>query len=123
MDRSYLQSVADYQVRVWWNRFLKVYPQIQTEYPQVKLNNRLKSTAGRAFIENDPQYIDLCTELFWQYTEQFVEDTIPHELAHLVAFTVYGDPGHGSGWKTVIHKMNISTNRCHTMVNQMRNNK
>ena len=99
------------------------YPQIQAEYPKVVLNNRLKSTAGRAFIENNPQYIDLSTELFWQYTEQFVQDTIPHELAHLVAFTVYGDPGHGIGWRNVITKMNIPTKRCHNMVNHMRKKK
>lgn len=31
-------------------------------------------------------------------------DTVSHEIAHLVAFVVYGDRGHGAGWKRV-HRM------------------
>ena len=83
----------------------------------VTLNNRLKTTAGRAFIEDDPQKIDLSTDLFEQYTDHMVRDTIPHELAHLVAYTVFADPGHGKGWYSVVEKMKIPTTRLHNMVN------
>lgn len=117
MDRAYLQEVAEFRIHFWWNKFRSVYPQIQREYPQIKLNNRLKTTAGRAFIAETPQYIDLSTELFWEYTEEFLCDTIPHELAHLVAYTVFGDSGHGKGWKTIISQFGIKTNRLHNMVN------
>lgn len=117
MDTSYLQEVGDYRVKIWWDKLRKVYPQIQKVYPKVKLNNRLKTTAGRAWIDKAPQYIDLSTELFWEYTEQFLCDTIPHELAHLVAYTVYGDEGHGKGWYSVLERMGIQTSRCHSMVN------
>lgn len=117
MDKQYLQEVAEFRVHFWWNKFRTKYPQIQKTYPKVKLNGRLKTTAGRAFIEDNPQYIDLSPELFWEYTEEFLHDTIPHELAHLVAYTVFGDSGHGKGWKQIIQEFNIPTKRLHDMVN------
>lgn len=119
MDRDYLQDVADFNTKMWWNRFRKEYSQLQAVTPKVVLNNRLKTTAGRAFIENNPQYIDLSTELFWEYTEEFLNDTIPHELAHLVAYTIYGDKGHGKGWYSIIKQFSINTTRLHNMVNTL----
>jgi SprT protein len=120
MDRTYLKDVAEFTIRKWWDKMRRQYPNIQEQYPKAILNNRLKTTGGRAWIEESPQYIDLSTELFWQYTQQYVTDTIPHELAHLVAYTVYNDPGHGKGWYSVIRQMGINTTRCHSMVNQNR---
>jgi SprT protein len=117
MDKQTLQDLAQYHVRRWWVKLLKQYPTIQRVTPVVTLNNRLKTTAGRAFIEDVPQRIDLSTELFAQYTERMIGDTIPHELAHLVAFTVYGDRGHGRGWYSVLDHMGIVTTRLHDMVN------
>lgn len=119
MDRDFLQDVADFNAKMWWNRFRKEYPQLSPLIPKVVLNNRLKTTAGRAFIEDNPQYIDLSTELFWEYTEEFLQDTIPHELAHLVAYTIYGDSGHGKGWKSIIQQFGINTTRLHNMVNTL----
>lgn len=117
MDKQALQDLAQYHVRAWWVKFLKQYPTIQRATPVVTLNNRLKTTAGRAFIEENPQKIDLSTDLFEQYTDHMIVDTIPHELAHLVAYTIHGDPGHGKGWYSVLAKMGIKTTRLHHMVN------
>lgn len=117
MDRAYLQEVADYQAKIWWTRFCDKFPKLNRKIPQIKLNNRLKTTAGRAWVENKPQFVDLSTELFWEYTHEFCVDTIPHELAHLAAYTLFGDGGHGKGWYYVIETMGIDTSRCHTMVN------
>ena len=114
MDKQYLLDVANFHVRVWWKRFVDVYPQLGA-IPAVKLNGRLKTTAGRAFL--DDWYIDLSPELMWEHTEQFTRDTIPHELAHLVAYRLHGDPGHGKGWKGIVVQFNIPTTRCHNMVN------
>jgi SprT protein len=117
MDKQTLQDLAQYHVRAWWVKFLAQYPTIQRVTPLVTLNNRLKSTAGRAFIADVPQRIDLSTDLFTQYTEHMIQDTIPHELAHLVAYTIHGDKGHGKGWYSVLENMGIVTTRLHSMVN------
>lgn len=114
MDKQYLLDVATFHVSVWWRRFVDVYPQLG-EIPRVKLNGRLKTTAGRAFLED--HYIDLSPELMWEHTEQFCSDTIPHELAHLVAYRLHGDEGHGKGWKGIVAQFNIPTTRLHQMVN------
>jgi len=117
MDKQTLEDLAQYHVRAWWVKFLAQYPTIQRATPIVTLNNRLKSTAGRAFIEDVPQRIDLSTDLFSQYTEHMIHDTIPHELAHLVAYTIHGDKWHGKGWYSVLKQMDIQTTRLHNMVN------
>lgn len=117
MTKTELQDLAQYHARIRWVKFLKQYPTIQRATPVVTLNNRLKTTAGRAFIEDVPQRIDLSTDLFTQYTDQMIHDTIPHELAHLVAYTIHGDKGHGKGWYSVLAKMGIATTRLHNMVN------
>lgn len=111
---------AKVMVHSTWTILRNHYPQIQAATPAVKLNKRLKSTAGRAFIESVPQYIELSHDLFSLYPEEFQTDTIPHELAHLVAYTVFNDPGHGKGWKTVMCTIGVEPNRCHNMVNTLR---
>lgn len=43
-------------------------------------------------------------------------DIIPlHELAHLIAFKLYGDEGHGKCWKNVCIQLGIKPDRCHTL--------
>lgn len=116
MDRSYLQDLADTWGRIWWAKIVAVFPELGTHTrPPIKLNNRLKTTAGRAFFEEN--YIDLSTELFWEHTENFTQDTIPHELAHIAAYKVFGDEGHGMGWKMTLQRVGIKTTRLHHMVN------
>ena len=114
MDKAYLFDVATWTTRRWWKRFSEVYPQIG-KVPEIKINARLKTTAGRAFLEEN--YIDLSAELFWEHTENFTSDTIPHELAHMVAYRVFGDEGHGKGWYSIIEQFDIKTARLHQMVN------
>lgn len=116
MDRSYLQDVADHWSKIWWAKIVAVFPELRTHTrPPIKLNNRLKTTAGRAFLEHN--YVDLSVELFWEYTEEFTQDTIPHELAHIAAYKVFGDEGHGNGWRTTLQRAGIKTTRLHSMVN------
>lgn len=114
MDKQYLLDVANFHTRVWWKRFVDVYPQLGG-IPAVKLNGRLKTTAGRAWYEDG--FIELSPELMWEHTEEFTRDTIPHELAHIVAYRLTGDTGHGKGWKGIVAQFNIPTTRLHNMVN------
>lgn len=49
-----------------------------------------------------------------QADNNFIEDTIPHELAHLIAFNMYGHKGHGKPWKSVMIKLGYEPERCHS---------
>ena len=101
-----------------WLRLRKVYPQLNgIPRPLIKYNKRLKTTAGRAFYDSNPVYIDLSVDLLWEHTEEMINQTLPHELAHIAAFIVFKDAGHGAGWKRVMVALNIPVNRCHTMIN------
>jgi SprT protein len=74
------------------------------------LNN---TTAGLAFyIANK---IHLNHRLFLQNKQDFFSQTIPHEVAHLVAFRVFGESamGHGPEWKSVMRVFGVAPERCH----------
>ena len=107
-----LQHFADYQVDFWWNKAKEIFGNIG-EKPKCVLNNRLKSTGGRAFIEHG--YIDLSVSLLRDNMDYYAKDTIPHELAHMIAFRLYQDRGHGKAWKYVAQTLYGANNRCHTM--------
>jgi SprT protein len=119
MTQTELMQEIDHCADAWWLRLRKLYPSISAVRPQIKLNKRLKTTAGRAFYAAKPQYVDLSFELVSQYLPNFMVDTIPHELAHLVAWTVYNEPGHGTAWKHVMRSLGLEPTRCHSMFNHL----
>ena len=101
-----------------WSDCQDVWVKLENrQAPTVKINNRLKTTAGRAWY--DLHMIDLSQELLTEHPEHFLMDTIPHEVAHLVAGIVYQDYGHGQGWKKVLSLMGWNTTRCHHLVNSL----
>ncbi len=54
-------------------------------------------------------------ELLSRYGESFIEETVPHEVAHLVASRVYGRciAPHGSEWRAVMEFFGAEPSRCH----------
>ncbi|MFZ4599981.1 MAG: SprT-like domain-containing protein [Terrimicrobiaceae bacterium] len=69
------------------------------------------TTAGRAWLNQ--WRIQLNEQLCKENVEDFISQTIPHEVAHLVAYKVYGDDGHGNGWKSVMRALDLDPTRCH----------
>ena len=98
-----------------WAKLRKVYPRISVVVPKIVYNKKLKTTAGRAFLEG--QYIDLSVELLWSDTRTMLEVIVPHEFSHLVAYTIYADCGHGAGWRQVMQSIGQKPDRLHTMTN------
>jgi len=78
----------------------------------VKMNGRLSTTAGRAWLTTG--LIEFSSKLYAENTEVFLEDTVPHEFAHIVAYRVYGSRGHDFSWKHVCSALGSDTQRCHT---------
>ena len=58
-------------------------------------------TAGLAYYGTPRIRINL--SLAERNTEHFLRETVPHEVAHLVSFELYGSRGrgHGAHWKSV----------------------
>lgn len=70
-------------------------------------------TAGRAFLSSwkiilNPDFLKN------GHLEDMINRTLPHEIAHLVAYKLFGDHGHGRGWKMVMRALGLEPNRCHT---------
>ncbi len=102
-----------------WEKLRKQYPSIQVRYPKVIIDNRLKVTAGLAYCEETPQYVRLSLEFMMQHPKVMCDVIIPHEMAHLAAFTAYGDNGHGDGWASVMEFLGLPAEEYHTMTNYM----
>ena len=117
MDAKTLLEIAEFNVRLCWNKAIKKYPNMFGKpVPKISLNNRFKTTAGMAYY--DTNEIKLSTELFAEHTEHFVADTIPHEVAHIVDWIVFGEWGHGPTWKRVMRECyNLEPARLHNMTN------
>lgn len=111
--KAKLQRIAEFLAMKWWKKAEDKFGLKIGKMPAVKMNSRLTSTAGRAFLEQD--YIDLSCYLMDNNREYFAEDTIPHELAHIIAWRLYKDRGHGAAWKSVALALYGANNRCHTM--------
>lgn len=62
--------------------------------------------------------IRLNPRLYRQNPSHIVNDTCPHEVAHLVAFDLYGREGwgHGPRWKNVMRALGQKPERCHNLV-------
>lgn len=61
--------------------------------------------------------------------EYVVNQTVPHEVAHVVAYSVYSNAirGHGIEWSNIMRLFGCEPNRCHQLnvssINQIRNRK
>ncbi len=73
---------------------------------QVTWNSRMRSTAGRAFwpsgeIQLNPKLREI--------SENEVDHTLRHELAHIIAYEIYGRKikPHGPEWRATCHQLEI----------------
>lgn len=83
----------------WWNFATKLFSNSIGAMPEIKVNKRLTSTAGRAWLESGK--IEYSAYFLEEYTQDMFENTIPHELAHIIAYRMYGEKNHGKAWKLV----------------------
>jgi SprT protein len=63
---------------------------------------------GAALIRYNPTLLQL-------HPQQFIENTVAHEVAHVVAYVRNG-PGirpHGPEWKSVMRRFGVEPSRCH----------
>jgi predicted SprT family Zn-dependent metalloprotease len=118
-----LQTTAEQARDILWAKACYIWPSLSKhQRPIMILNNRLKTTGGRAW-DTKPYKIDLSTELFSEYTESYVMEIIPHEMGHIVDYAINGyraglKTAHNELWQGICEKL---TGRvlpmCHKMIN------
>jgi predicted SprT family Zn-dependent metalloprotease len=116
-DLIALQKFADEWADFWWKvaqeKFKHRYNKSIGTIPTIIINTRLTSTAGYAFYCGTK--IDLSAKLMSENYQYFAHDTIPHELAHIIADKIFGSKGHDDAWKKTCVIMGFKTTRCHSM--------
>ena len=60
-------------------------------------------------------HIAISSKLFAIDADYILRDTVPHEVAHQVAYNLFGDTGHGKAWKECMIAFGLEPNRCHTI--------
>jgi len=81
--------------------------------PKIIMNNRLRTTAGRA----NGDRVEFSSSLYKANTELFMVDTIPHELCHYFCRNVFGNDiqHHGADWSMAMTFLGVTPKRCHNM--------
>ena len=84
--------------------------QRQFELPSLQFDLRGRC-AGRAYIH----HIRLNPVLLIQNDPDFIEETVPHEIAHLITNRLHGFwiKPHGREWKSVMVALGLQPIRCH----------
>ena len=88
------------------------WPAVQFPQITVKMNARLRTTAGRAYLQQG--IVEFNPSIYEAHVEEFLEDTVPHEVAHVVAYYVFGSTGHDIFWKQVCSDLGSATQRLHS---------
>ena len=110
---AYLLEIAnDTMSRVWVQARAIFGGKYIGKAPIILINGRLRTTCGRAFIEEGK--MDLSRKLFLEYTPGFIREIIPHEAAHFIAWRRFQDAGHGADWKKVMRALGKEPLRYYT---------
>jgi SprT protein len=102
------------------DKVIEVYLQAQSIWKQIFALptiefDLLGRCAGRAYCRENR--IRLNPVLLLENQTDFIEETVPHEVAHLLTRTLYLGPGrmkpHGPEWKAVMLALGLKPTRCH----------
>jgi SprT protein len=107
-----------------WARAIKTWPELaRLEMPDIRINSRLKTTAGRSHSVNN--WLDFNAYLLETNANTMLEDTLPHEMAHNIADRLFNSVGHDTAWRAVYFKLTgKEAARLHNMdVSAMRANR
>jgi len=82
------------------------------------LDYNLRGTAaGRGGTRFGEPFISLNKVLLMENVDTMINQTVPHEFAHVVQYTVFKNnpgTGHGHVWKQVMSWFNVPATRCHS---------
>jgi SprT protein len=91
----------------------RVYQRI-FQPPTIRFDLRGTSAGQALYFQNT---IRINAQLFRENVDAFLKRTIPHEVAHLISYAVYGNDGlgHKARWKSVMRSLGVSdATRCHS---------
>ncbi len=102
------------------NRVIELYTKAekffnkQFQKPYIRLDLK-GETAGQAWIEK--RHLRFNPVLLKENREHFLKQTVAHEVAHLLAYDIYGSRirAHGQEWQSIMTDVfKLPANRCHS---------
>jgi predicted SprT family Zn-dependent metalloprotease len=129
MNDIVVPSTAKAIMEVMENKMIEVLAVFERHYqiplpiPQIRIKPKLGCKFGCADYRDNSITLnqDLCIPKYWN---EMVNDTLPHEVAHIVAAKVFiakghsvfydskRGRGHGSMWKECMRVLGLKPNRC-----------
>lgn len=117
----YAEDGVRAQVRRWvgvlWGRLHAQYPRrLPATAPAVAFYRR-GSTLGRAYLgDRGGASVAFHEGLLARCDGQTqLVETVAHELAHVAAFRIAGDRGHGAAWRDVMLRLGFEPQRTHAL--------
>jgi predicted SprT family Zn-dependent metalloprotease len=97
----------------------KQYPTVEIKTPRIVVSNRMTTTAGLASRRGGCYTVKFSAPIIRDNgIERFSAQTVPHEVAHIVQWCVFGCADHSSTFYYIMRNVfNISKDRsarCHT---------
>lgn len=90
-----------------------LYPDTNIPNPKISFDMKGGSTFGQARYGAGRFAIRINDKISAKYLDDAINDTAPHEVAHLVAYKVYGRcQGHGPNWQRIMRQFGVAANRC-----------
>ena len=93
----------------WQAQTGQTLPDIQTRFDlRGRVAGWAGSRGGRYFMRFNT---DMMQNAAWDH---LIQDTVPHELAHIICFVQGTDRGHGRAWARMCRQLGGSGERCHS---------
>lgn len=116
-----MKDAVRLEVRKWIEVAREFYPNYNIPMPSVVFSERMTSAGGRCSWNPSENHYTLKFSLDIMRRNditEFMERTVPHEVAHIVQHSVYKDMNHGSTFdyvmRTVFHRTAKQSSRCHS---------
>jgi len=84
--------------------------------PWIRFDLRGKSAGQFRALDKGRCLIRYNAQLLERHPREFLSQTVPHETAHLVAFSLFGPriAPHGGEWRTIMATFGAPPERCHS---------
>ena len=122
MTDTELKNLVIRKIKELINFVKKDFPVLNnTEFPEIKFTKRGRVAGCVEYNQNTASF-NFNMVLLRENPDEFIKQTVPHETAHFIVFSVYGveyDRGgrriiHGKKWKNMMVYLGVDPKRCHS---------
>lgn len=115
-----LQAKAGHRTAYWIDQARKILGSNarRLPVPEVRFDLRGRSAGQAVFARGSRRcHIRLNAQLLISHPNEMLDETVPHEVAHVAIYCLYGRKAkpHGSEWKALMQAFGVDAAACHTL--------